>query len=213
MKINQAGLDLLKKAEGLELEAYPDPASPLGKACQAKKLPMRRYREITGWQNLKGDPWTIGYGHTGADVTPGKKITQSEADDLKRKDLAKFEQGVTNLVKVPVNENQFSALVSIAYNIGLGNLGSSTLLKKLNAKDYAGASAQFAAWNKAQGQILPGLVKRRADEAKLFDTPVAAVGQTVTPSASVGTNTFKGPSDAEISAKLAAIEDKVLKKP
>ena len=175
-KINAAGQSLIRRHESLELEAYPDPGSALGKACAQKGLPMRRYREVAGWNKLKADPWTIGWGHTAPDVFPGKVISKDEADLLEHADLAYFEAGVTRLVKVPLTDNQFSALVSFAYNCGLDEdediiaegLGDSTLLKKLNAGDYAGAAEQFLVWTKSGGEVLPGLKKRRAAERELF---------------------------------------------
>jgi len=135
--------ELIKSFEGLELEAYLCPA------------------------NI----WTIGYGHTG-NVKEGDSITKAEAEALLDKDLQTFRNGVKRLVKVPLNENQFGALVSFAYNIGLGSLQSSTLLKMLNAGDYTGAADQFLRWNKSGGKVLTGLVRRREAERAVFLTPV-----------------------------------------
>lgn len=143
---NAATLNLIKSFEGCKLTAYPDPG--------------------TG-----GDPWTVGYGHTGPDVHKGLVITQAQADALLAGDLKKFETGVAKLVKVDLTENQRGALVSFAYNCGLGNLGSSTLLKKVNARDFIGAKAEFGKWNKAGGKVLAGLTRRRAAEATLFAAP------------------------------------------
>lgn len=142
-RINQAGLELIKAAEGCEFTAYPDPG--------------------TG-----GDPWTIGYGHTGPEVKPGLTITQAIANAYLALDCAKFEKAVSGMVTIPVTDNQFSALVSFAYNVGPGNLKASTLLKKLNAKDIPGAADEFLKWNKAAGKVLAGLTKRREAERKLF---------------------------------------------
>lgn len=140
MKINKAGLDIVKKWEGLRLKAYLCPADVL----------------------------TIGYGSTGPHVKSGMIITAEEAEALLVKDLSRFEQGVAKLVPANCTENQFSALVSFSFNVGLAALTKSTLLRKFKAGDMAGAQAEFAKWNKAGGKILSGLVKRRADEAKLF---------------------------------------------
>lgn len=141
VKINQEGLELIKNFEGLELKAYLD----------AVNVP------------------TIGYGHTGPDVRIPMTITKEEALKLLDADIAKFEQGVENLVKVPVSSNQFSALVSFAFNVGLGNLKSSTLLRLLNAGEAASKVAeQFHRWKFAGKKELPGLVRRRAAEAELF---------------------------------------------
>lgn len=143
MKTNKKGIDIIKKNEGLELNAYLCPANV----------------------------WTIGYGHT-AGVKQGDKITKEKAEETLVKDLAIFELGVSKLVKVPINENQFSALVSFAFNLGLTALANSTLLKKLNAKDYGAAANEFSKWNKATvkgvKQVLAGLVTRRAEERDLF---------------------------------------------
>ena len=140
-------LTLIKPFEGLELKSYPDPG--------------------TG-----GDPWTIGYGATGPEIKPGLVWTKEQADARLASDVTKFALGVCKLVKVPVNANQSGALISFAFNVGLGALGSSTLLKKLNAGDYAGAAQEFARWNKAGGKVMPGLTRRRSAEALTFRTPV-----------------------------------------
>lgn len=144
MTTNEAGKNLIKDAEGLRLTAYRCPA---------------------------GVP-TIGWGTT-LGVTMGMTITKAQAEELFDKDLVKFEKAVERNVKVALNENQFSALVSFTYNLGEGNLKSSTLLRKINAGDFQGAAAEFAKWNKASGKVLPGLTKRRADERALFLAPVA----------------------------------------
>ena len=147
MKTNIAGIDLIKKFEGLKLEAYPDPA--------------------TG-----GDPWTIGYGHTSAaglpNVVPGLTITKKEAEDILIKDLSKFEKGVIRNLKVDVNENQFSSLVSFAFNVGIGSFSTSTLLKKLNDRDHTGAAHELDRWVYGAGKVMKGLVRRRKAEKALF---------------------------------------------
>lgn len=140
MQISNAGLDLIKQFEGLYLKAYRCPA---------------------------GVP-TIGYGHT-AGVAMGQTITQQQADDYLRRDVRQFERAVERLVSVPLTQGQFDALVSFAFNLGEGALAQSTLLRLLNAGDYAGAAAQFDRWNKAGGRVLPGLVRRRAAERALFE--------------------------------------------
>jgi lysozyme len=126
----------------------------------------------TAYQN-DGDVPTIGYGHTGPDVTVadvGKKtITKRQAERLLRQDVAKAEAVVKRNVKVCLTQGQYDALVSLVFNIGAGNFKNSTLLKKLNAGDYRGASAEFPMWNKSNGVVSPGLVKRRAAERKMFD--------------------------------------------
>lgn len=140
-KISDKGLALIKEFEGLRLKAYPDPA--------------------TG-----GEPWTIGVGHTGG-VRKGDVITEAQADALLRADLARFEAAVNKLAPVST-QDQFDALVSLAFNVGEGNLTSSTLLRKHNAADYDGAATEFARWNKAAGKVMAGLTRRRAAEASLY---------------------------------------------
>lgn len=140
MKISQRGIDLIKEAEGLRLDAYQDSVRV----------------------------WTIGYGHTG-DVRVGQRITKAEAEQILRDDLDVFEHGVLKATEPrKLTQGQFDALVSFAFNLGLGNLKSSTLLKKLNAGDAAGASFEFQRWVYAGGKKLPGLVKRREAERALF---------------------------------------------
>jgi lysozyme len=181
-RVNQAGQDLIKAAESLELEAYPDPASPLGVACTKAKLLMRSYRKVAGWEKLKGDPWTIGWGHTGAGTVQGLSITQETAQALMESDLEEFEKGVESLVKTKISDNQFGAMVSFAYNCGLANLEKSTLLKKVNAGDLAGAADEFLKWANVKekdangvptGKLIPlkGLVIRRGAEKDLFLKP------------------------------------------
>ena len=100
--------------------------------------------------------WTIGWGATkyndGTKVKPGDKITQKQADELFEALLTEFEAGVKKLIKVPLSENQLGAVVSFAYNCGLGNFKTSTLLKKINASDFVGADKEFAKWTKAGGK-------------------------------------------------------------
>lgn len=137
--INKAGLDLIRNFEGLRLKAYVCPAGVL----------------------------TIGYGSTGPHVKPGMTITAEQATELLVKDLSRFESAVARLCPV-TTDNQFSAIVSFAFNLGEGNLKNSTLRKLHNAGDYAGAAGQFGKWVRAGGRVLPGLVKRRAAEAELY---------------------------------------------
>jgi GH24 family phage-related lysozyme (muramidase) len=95
-------------------------------------------------------------------------ITQEEAENMLRDEMAEYEGYVNNLVTVELNQNQFDAMVSWVYNLGGGNLGASTLLKVLNAGDFAGVPAQMLRWNKAGGKVLEGLTRRRQAEADLF---------------------------------------------
>ena len=128
--------------------------------CQFEGLRLERYRDAVGL-------WTIGYGHLilKEELT---KITTGEAKDLLRKDLKRTEDGVKKLLNNASTQNQFDALVSFAFNLGVGNLKQSTLLKKFHAGDIQGAALQFKSWNKAGGKVLTGLTRRREAEMKLF---------------------------------------------
>ena len=144
MTVSKKGLDLIKAFEGLSLKAYPDPA--------------------TG-----GEPWTIGYGHTGLEVKKGLVWSQADADLQLIEDVRRFADGVSKALDgAPATQSQFDAMVSLAYNVGLGNFGGSTLLKKHKAGDHVGAAAEFSRWNKAAGKVMAGLTRRRAAEAALY---------------------------------------------
>lgn len=115
---------------------------------------------------------TIGWGSTGPDIRMGMKWTQKQADDRLMDDIGDFGDAVAKLVKDKhTTAHQFAALVSFAYNLGSGALGSSTLLRKHMAGDFDGARLEFARWNKAGGKVLKGLTRRRAQEAALYGTP------------------------------------------
>lgn len=137
--INSAGLEIVKRFEGCKLTAYKCPAGV----------------------------WTIGYGSTGSHVKPGMTITQDQADELLRSDLRRFEDFVDAHCS-PCTDNQFAALVSFAFNVGEGALRTSTLRRLHMEGNHAAAQGQFARWTKAKGRTLPGLVKRREAEAKLY---------------------------------------------
>lgn len=142
MKLNSAGYDLIKRFEGCKLIAYKCPANV----------------------------WTIGYGHT-KDVRQGDKISQHQADIMLGYDVEIFENYVNDLIKgCKCTQGQFNALVSFAFNLGNGNLKTSTLLRKFKAGDYEGAAKQFLRWNIAGGKVLDGLTRRReAEEAMFFN--------------------------------------------
>lgn len=140
LKLSKRGADLIKSFEGLRLKAYVCPAGV----------------------------WTIGYGSTGSHVKQGMVITEAQADALFSKDIRRFEDAVIGMVQVPLTQGQFDALVSFSFNVGQEALRGSTLIKKLNAGDYVGAQMQFGRWNKAGGQVLYGLTKRRAAEVELW---------------------------------------------
>ena len=139
-QINQAGFELIKSFESCVLHVYRD----------AVGLP------------------TIGWGHLIKAGESFTTLTQEEADELFRRDLAIFESAVEGQVRVPLTDNQFSALVSLAFNIGTGNFKDSTLLRLLNHGEYRLAADQFGRWNKAKGRVLRGLTRRRAAERALF---------------------------------------------
>jgi lysozyme len=114
---------------------------------------------------------TIGWGHTnhhGRQFRMGDIWTQAECDEEFRSDMVRFEKAVKQLVKVPLRQWQFDALVSFSFNVGEGALGKSTLLRKVNAGDFEGAALEFQKWNRAGGQVLAGLTRRRASESLLF---------------------------------------------
>lgn len=137
--ISPQGVESIKQHEGMKFTAYRDPVGI----------------------------WTIGFGHTGR-VKEGDKITPEKAHELLMNDIAIAERCVRTHVKVPLTQGQFDALVSFTFNLGCGRLIQSTMLRMLNEGDYEGAAAQFPRWNKAGGRVLPGLVRRRADEQQMF---------------------------------------------
>jgi len=141
-EVSPVGLSLIKRFEGVRLIAYPD----------------------------VGGVWTIGWGHTGPDVVRGMEITQEEADALLVKDVSKFARGVEKLLSRSATQGQFDALISLAYNIGLGAFKDSTVLKRFNAGQIPGAAEAFILWVRAKGMIYEGLVKRRAAEIVRFMT-------------------------------------------
>ena len=140
MQISEKGLDLIRKYEGLRLVTYVCP----------------------------GGKRTIGYGHTGPDVKSGQKIDTERANELLTRDVQRFEIAVNELVTVPMTQGMLDALISFSFNLGVGSLKSSTLLKKLNAADLDGAANEFLKWNQAKGKVLDGLTERRKSERELF---------------------------------------------
>lgn len=174
-KINKAGIDLIKSFEGLKLTAYLD---------------------------IVGIP-TIGYGSTEniskQDVLNKRTISEVEAENLLAKDIEKFESAVEKSVVIPINDNQFSALVCFSYNVGAGALQKSTLLKMLNNGDISSAAEQFLRWNKAGGKEVAGLTRRRQAERSLFlqsDNKSSLLPD--------------GPTDKEIEDKLKDIEKDII---
>lgn len=137
---SSAGMALTRSFEGLRLEAYQD----------------------------SGGIWTIGYGHTGPEVRSGQCITELEAEALLHADLATSVECVQRAVTVALAQNQFDALVDFCFNAGRGNFLRSTLLRCVNRGDFASAAEQFGLWVHAGGEVIPGLVRRRAAESRLF---------------------------------------------
>lgn len=138
-------VDLIKQFEGMRLTSYKCPAGV----------------------------WTIGYGSTtfeGHKVTEGMTITEKQAEQQLIRDLQPACRAIDAYVTAPLNNNQYCALVSFVYNIGSGNFKTSTLVKKLNAEDYQGASDELLRWNKSNGHVLEGLCRRREAEKKLFNS-------------------------------------------
>lgn len=147
MKINARGLKLIRRFEGFRAAAYRDAVGV----------------------------WTIGYGHTsraGAPrVGPGMKITRAQGEKILARDVEKFAAQIRPLIKVPLNENQFSALVSFAYNVGVGGFRGSSVLRVVNRRRFDLVPQRLSLWVKAGGRVLPGLVRRRAAEGVLFSRP------------------------------------------
>lgn len=137
---SSAGLALTRGFEGLRLSAYQDSAGV----------------------------WTIGYGHTGPEVHAGQHITEPAAEVLLLADLGVAIECVRRAVKVELTQGQFDALVDFCFNAGCGNFLGSSLLRLINAGEMASAARQFGLWVHAAGRIIPGLVRRRAAEARLF---------------------------------------------
>lgn len=144
MQTSEKGIALIKQFEGCKLTAYQDSVGV----------------------------WTIGYGWTqpvdGKPIRSGMTIKQETAERLLKTGLVSYESDVSRLVKVGVTQGQFDALVSFTYNLGARSLSTSTLLRKLNAGDYAGAADEFLRWNKAGGKVINGLTRRREAERALF---------------------------------------------
>lgn len=182
-RINKAGLDLLKGFEGLSLKPYLDgggvPTIGYGTIMYEKQKPV----------SMRDAP-----------------ITEERATELLEWELEQKCSGVEHYVTVEINDNEFAALVSFAYNLGLGSLHGSTLLKLLNAgADRSAVADQFLRWNKDNGLEVPGLTRRRQAERSLFLQPVVE-------SDSDDSQLPSGPSDEDIDSKLQSIEDDIMKK-
>ena len=123
---------------------------------------------LTAYQDQVG-VWTIGYGHTGPDVTAGMTITIDAAQALLGKDVSSAADCVNNLVEVTLTQEEFDALVDFVFNLGAGAFRGSTMLRDLNAGDFTSAAAQFDMWDHAGGAVVAGLLRRRQAEAELFE--------------------------------------------
>jgi lysozyme len=141
MKTSEVGIELIKEFEGCRQVAYQDSVGV----------------------------WTIGYGHT-KDVYEGQLVIKKTCEKMLAEDLEEFEDYVESYVKVELSQNQFDALVAWTFNLGPGNLSESTMLKRLNEGDYAAVPDEMRRWNKAGGEVLNGLVRRRDAEAELFSS-------------------------------------------
>ena len=186
MKLTAEGLALIKEFEGFRARAYKCPAGI----------------------------WTIGYGHTSNAGPPavheGMVVSRDVADAILSNDVAVFASGIAKELKVELSGHQFSALVSFAYNVGLGNFRSSSVLRAVNAGDTAAVPRRLQLWIKAGGKVLPGLVRRRAAEAELFvgegrvlDTPSGA-SITVPSGKPIGHSTTAGAAAAAVTAGTTA---------
>ena len=158
MKVSQKCIEQIKKDEGVRNKPYQCPALlwtvGVGHVIDPNhaKVPMVDRKALpipAGWDRI---------------------LTSIEIDEILRTDLNRFEQGVLRLIKVPLTQGQFDALVSFSFNVGLGNLQNSTLRMKVNRNEYDAAAEQFLVWTKAGGKVLPGLVKRRTHEKEMFES-------------------------------------------
>ena len=158
MKVSQKCINQIKQDEGVRNRPYQCPALlwtvGVGHVIDPNhaKVPMANRKQLpipAGWDRV---------------------LSNEEIDEILRKDLARFEQGVSRLITAPLTQGQFDALVSFSFNVGLGNLQNSTLRMKVNRQDYEGAAEQFLVWTKAGGKVLAGLVKRRTHEKEMFES-------------------------------------------
>ncbi len=144
-RISPKGMALIHSFESCKLDAYPDPGS------------------------RDGHPWTIGWGSTGADVKRGLRWTQQQCDERFARDIGKYEAAVDKAAGAPTNQNQFDAMVSLTYNIGIKGFQGSTVLRKHKAGDHLAAARAFLMWNKNDGKVMRGLTRRRLAESDLYD--------------------------------------------
>lgn len=176
-RIPPEAVRLLQEFEDWRPYAYPDPASELFRATPNRawgRVPAARILETLTLEQrlLSGAPWTIGWGFTkGVQPTDGP-MSEAEGEARKLEELAEFAEGVDALLTRPANDNQFGAMVVLAYNIGVAGFAQSTVLRAHNRGDFEAAARAFALWNKAKGRVMRGLTRRRAAEAALYLKPV-----------------------------------------
>jgi lysozyme len=158
VKVSQKCIEQIKKDEGVRNRPYQCPALlwtvGVGHVIDPNhaKVPLADRKQLpipAGWDRV---------------------LSADEIDEILRKDLNRFEAGVLRLIKVPLTQGQFDALVSFSFNVGLGNLQNSTLRMKVNRSEFEAAAEQFLVWTKAGGKVLPGLVKRRTHEKEMFES-------------------------------------------
>jgi len=190
MKLNQKTINHIKESEGLRLKAYPDPGSS------------------------NGLPVTIGYGTTkigGKPVKLGTTITQAQAEQYLTADLEAFAAKVARLIQVSLSDDQFGALVSFAYNVGIGAFASSTLLRLLNAGDYNAVPAQLRRWNQNDGKVMQGLVNRREKEINLWSGKGTSIPATAEPTDGPKPSTGGSPSPTKSKGLLELLIELLLK--
>jgi len=175
----------VKQHEAFREYAYPDPASPLARECRKRGFKARWGFEPAGpiidrlpedLKKFHGNPWTIGYGETKG-ITYDMRWSKDEAHRRLLARLQEFEDGVLAACTREPNPNECASMVSLSYNIGLGGFRKSSVLKAHNRGDKQAAARAFALWNKANGEILPGLTRRRAEESALYLKPFQDVVQ------------------------------------
>lgn len=142
LRLNKTGLDLIKKFEGCRLQAYQD---------------------VSGI-------WTVGWGQTGPWIDESTMLSQAQADTLLERELKKKEEAMSRIVIAPTTENEWAALVSLAYNIGIGAFANSTLLRYLNSDQKGLVPEQFLVWCKVKKKVIPSLLARRQTEKELYET-------------------------------------------
>lgn len=189
MRTSVQGKARLKSFEGFRQYAYPDPASALYRAFPSKKWgfsPASAIQVQEEYRHLSGHPWTVGYGFTKG-ITPDTVMSVMEADVRLADELVEYEEEVFAACTVRPTQNQFDAMVCLAWNIGWPRFKTSTVLKAHNRGDFLSASRAFGLWNMANGRVDKGLTSRRAAESVLYLKPEPSmarrVAESVVPSA------------------------------